>query len=263
MRTPNSALLSRPQTMQSRLLSTEVPNAQVRRVAPSLSLLVPSFPVFGESVAPVRQARWALTPKGSSSETIRGKTARGGGRRANGGRNPAGSEARPAAGAKPGRERPGATLLGRSRAPPLCQCLGEDGSSDRALDDRALQGSLRHGLLHGALLHGALDDGPLHGALLFTARLTTALFTARFFTARLAAALLTAFRAILVSFLSVAERARVQRSPALSPAIYGVAGKLDASLVWQRALRKQFSTRDRRWCARWNTSSPGFRGAPR
>jgi hypothetical protein len=44
----------------------------------------------------------------------------------------------------------------------------------------------------------------------FTARLTAAFFTARrtaaFFTARLAAALLTAFRAILVSFLSVAER---------------------------------------------------------
>jgi hypothetical protein len=52
----------------------------------------------------------------------------------------------------------------------------------------------------------------------FTARLTTALFTARFFTARLAAALLTLFRAILVSFLSVAERPECNaRQPLLPP----------------------------------------------
>jgi hypothetical protein len=60
----------------------------------------------------------------------------------------------------------------------------------------------------------------------FTARLTTALFTARFFTARLAAALLTAFRAILVSFLSVAKRPWCNaRQPFLSPHI----GTLESS----------------------------------
>ena len=85
-------------------------------------------------------------------------------------------------------------------------------------------------------------------ARLFTARLTTAFFTARFFTARLrrplhafftarlAAALLTAFRAILVSFLSVAERPGCNAHQPFLPPYMGSLESSTQRLIWQRTL---------------------------
>jgi hypothetical protein len=70
-----------------------------------------------------------------------------------------------------------------------------------------------------------------------TARLTAAFFTARltaaFFTARLAAALLTAFRAILISFLSVAEGPGCNAHQPFLPSYMGSLESSTQSLIWQ------------------------------